>query len=339
MKRKLTAKKPQGAPKKRGRRTKYTKEDADALLYLREASRFIDARGLKSRLPGLIRKIEKGGHRYFPREVKNHLAEISPRTIDRLVTKYGGARPHSGSARRRRSRRGTYEASLRVRTWAEWRNEPPGSVLADHVHHTGNVGGGPHCYTIDILDVATSWTWLHASERLQKDVVVDMLSRAYKVWPVRIHALHTDRGTEFLNDEVGEWVEQHGIDHTMGRIARSNDQARVEQRNYTAVRLELADHRFAGATACKALNDFYAKYCLYLNYFRPVRKLSWRGPNGERAPTRFQPPATPYELMLASGALDPDAKQRLKQIYEDLDPVVLNDEIDKAQRKAMRYVA
>ena len=116
----------------------------------------------------------------------------------------------------------------------------------------------------------------------------------------------------------------------------SNDQARVEQRNRTAVRLELADHRFVGRQACEALNDYYGRYCLYLNFFRPVRKLAPWGPNGERPASRFRAPATPHELMLASGELDTASELRLTRLYDALDPVWLNDEIGKALKRVMR---
>ena len=78
VKRKLNPKRRPEPPGKRGRPRKYTEVDDAALLYLREVGRFIDARGLKSRLPSLIEKVEKGGHRFFDPEVKKHLAEISP---------------------------------------------------------------------------------------------------------------------------------------------------------------------------------------------------------------------------------------------------------------------
>lgn len=339
VKRKMADRKPQRPPRKRGRKKKYTDQDASALLYLREVARYIDARGFKSQIPNLIEKVDDAGHYFFSRETKRHLVEMSPRTIDRIVTEYGAPRPHSRAARRGKRRRGSYEASLRVRTWAEWNNEPPGSVLADHVHHTGNEGGGRHCYTITVIDVATSWTWLQATDRLDKELVAEMLGLALEAWPVPIHALHTDRGTEFLNHAVGSWANGNGINHTMGRIGRSNDQARVEQRNFTAVRLELAGYRFAGERARDALNAFYERYCLYLNYLRPVRKKSWRGPHGEKPSTRFRDPATPCELMLASGELDAEAQELLQETYDALDPVLLNTEIERALKRVMRYAS
>ena len=336
IKRKLNPKRRPEPAGERGRPRKYTEQDDDALLYLREVARFIDARGLKSQLPSLIEKVESGGHRFFDPEVKKHLAEISPRTIDRRLNELGAPRPHS-TARPHGRRRGNYEASLRVRKWWEWDNEPPGSVIADHVYHSGSATGGAHCYTLTVVDAATSWTSPRAIERLDKDLVASSMDLAYRSWPLPIHAVHTDHGTEFANDAFGGWVERKGIEHTLGRPRQSNDQARVEQRNNTAVRLELADYRFTGRAACEALNDYYTVYRLYLNFFRPVRKLAARGPNREKPPSRFREPATPYELMLASGTLDAKATERLARIYKALDPVRLNEQIDKLLRRVMHY--
>ena len=88
---------------------------------------------------------------------------------------------------------------------------------------------------------------------------------------------------------------------------------------------------------CEALNGFFTMYCLYLNFFRPIRKLAARGPNREEPPSRFREPATPYELMLASGALDAEATGRLARISEALDPVRLNEQIDELLRRVMHY--
>ena len=267
--------------------------------------------------------------------MKRRLGEISPRTIDRRLAESAAPRPYS-TARPRGRRRKNYEASLRVRTWAEWANERPGSVIADLVHHGGGAIGGGYCLTLTVIDAATSWTSLRAIERLDQDLVASGMDLAYRSWPLAIRAVHTDRGTEFANASFGGWARRKTIEHTLGRPRQSNDQARVEQRNHTAVRLELADYRFVGRAACEALNDYYARYCLYLNFFRPVRKLAPRGPNGEKPESRFQAPATPHELMLASGALDADAELRLERLYDALDPVRLNDDISKALERVMR---
>lgn len=221
VKRKLRRKKRRRSVERRGRPRKYTERDTEALLYLREVARFIDSRGLKSQIPRLIEKVEDGGHRFFAKDVKRRLGEISARTIDRRLAESAAPRPYS-TARPRGRQRKDYEASLRVRTWAEWRNERPGSVLADIVHHGGGAPGGTYCLTLTVIDAATSWTSLHAIQRLDQKLVASGMDLAYRSWPLSIHAVHTDRGTEFANASFGGWARQLGIEHTLGRPRQSN---------------------------------------------------------------------------------------------------------------------
>jgi len=94
-------------------------------------------------------------------------------------------------------------------------------------------------------------------------------------------------------------------------------------------------YRFAGSAACDALNGFYVAYSLYLNFFRPVKLMTRSGQ--EMPPRRVREPATPYELMLASGALGADGEDRLAVIYEAVDPVLLNEQIDELIERVMHY--
>ena len=57
----------------------------------------------------------------------------------------------------------------------------------------------------------------------------------------------------------------------------------------------------------------------------------------KKPPSRFRELATPYVLMLASGALDAEATERLARIYEALDSVRLNEQIDELLRRVMHY--
>jgi transposase InsO family protein len=62
------------------------------------------------------------------------------------------------------------------------------------------------------------------------------VQRSGMALPFPLRELHTDNGSEFINQTLNAWCKQHRIRFTRGRGYRKNDQAYVEQRNWLAVR-------------------------------------------------------------------------------------------------------
>lgn len=71
--------------------------------------------------------------------------------------------------------------------------------------------------------------------------------------PVPLRELHTDNGSEFINQTLYAWCKQHGNRFTRGRGYRKNDQAWVEQRNWQGVRRCVGYDRYNSEAAFRAL--------------------------------------------------------------------------------------
>ena len=69
----------------------------------------------------------------------------------------------------------------------------------------------------------------------------EALSVVEKIWekagyPFKIKAIDSDNGSEFINHHLVRYCEQHEIKFTRSRPYRKNDNAYIEQKNWTHVR-------------------------------------------------------------------------------------------------------
>ena len=115
-----------------------------------------------------------------------------------------------------------------------------------------------------------------------------------------------------------------------------NDQAYVEQKNWTAVRQIVGYDRYEGEPAWLALQARYHSARLYLNFFQPVMVLVEKQRLGAKAIKRYDVPKTPYLRSLEVPEIDPAAKARLRQRYDALNPAELLRQIHRRQAALWR---
>jgi hypothetical protein len=118
------------------------------------------------------------------------------------------------------------------------------------------------------------------------------------------------------------------------RAYKKNDQAWIEQKNGAVVRRLVGYGRLEGAASAAALGKRHEFARLYVNFFQPSFKLKSKTRCGAKVSKKYQKPATPYERLLADDRLTSQCKDRLRQIFESLDPVHLLSQIREAQRSS-----
>jgi hypothetical protein len=146
--------------------------------------------------------------------------------------------------------------------------------------------------------------------------------------PVPLRAWHTDNGGEFLNELLVAWGRREGVQVTRGRPYRKNDQAWVEQRNGLVVRRLVGYDRYSSRAAFSVFQRLYRLLRLQLNFFRPVRKLLSKQRLGARVVKRYDAAQTPYQRLLATGALSPSQRDALDAQVQTLDPIALAQQIE-----------
>ncbi len=103
--------------------------------------------------------------------------------------------------------------------------------------------------------------------------VFTALLQARERLPFPLLGRDADNGTEFINLNLLNSCRQEQITFTRSRPYKKNDQAHVEQKNWSMVRQLVGYHRYEGQTACEALDALYQAVRLYINIFQPSMKL------------------------------------------------------------------
>jgi hypothetical protein len=162
-------------------------------------------------------------------------------------------------------------------------------------------------------------------------LVVETLERIRGGLPFALRALDVDNGTEFVNDRLIEYCLSHGIELTRSRPYRKNDQAWIEQKNGAVVRKLLGYRRFEGLAAARAITRLYGASRLFVNFFQPSFKLAAKERDGAKVAKRYHPPQTPCERLLQAESIPTAAKNRLREISVQLDPLKLLEEMRAVQ--------
>jgi hypothetical protein len=310
----------------RPRKRVYGVEDAKALGFLSDLFDGINAKRLRAvmnvELDGLYRR----GVLQVSRACYRRLKHISPASIDRLRARYGPPRPKS----RHRTKPGTLlKSQIPIRTWAEWKEDRPGFVEMDLVGHDGGNQHGDYCLTLDFTDVKTGWTECVAVRNKAQKYVFEAIRLARRRLPFPLLGMDSDNGGEFINDELFRYCRDEHITFTRGRSGHKNDNAYVEQKNWSAVRRYVGDLRYDTPAQLALLNQLYEHLHLYLNFFIPVMKLKEKVRTGSKVKRVYDEPQTPYARVLASPDVSPKIKARLLAQYRHLDVVQLKQEIDQ----------
>ncbi len=304
----------------------YTAEDAAALEHLSELLDWMCSKLLKAEIPLVLPGLRQDGTLEITDTCAQHLLEMSPATIDRLRAR----RRPKGKHRRGFTKPGTLlKYRIPVRTWAERNPAVPGYLEVDLVDHSGGRASGEFAYTLDMADSFSQWIEPRAVRTKAQQLVLDELQCARVDLPFPLRGLHSDSGSEFINDQLYRYCKGERLKFTRGRAGKKNDNARVEQKNWSVVRHLVGYGRYATQSQVDQLNGVYAAARLYINFFKPVMKLKARRRVGSKIKRIYDDPKTPYQRLLDCPALETSAKRKLRAIYASLSLSQLKAELDR----------
>jgi hypothetical protein len=180
------------APGRRGRVRPKLYDDAakQALIVLWEASDRICGKRLKPLLRILLPSLERHGHLKLDEAIRAKVLAMSAATIDRLL------RVARQATRGRKRRRVVPEIRrrVRIRTFADWHEPPPGSMEMDLVAHCGDVNRGSYVHSLVLTDIASGWTECAPLIVRESTLLVETLDRIRLGLPFSLRALDVDNG-------------------------------------------------------------------------------------------------------------------------------------------------
>ena len=147
--------------------------------------------------------------------------------------------------------------------------------------------------------------------------------------PFVLCGIDSDNGSEFLNHHLVAYCKTQQIQFTRGRPYKKDDNAHIEQKNWTHVRKLIGWDRYDSATAVSLLNDLYRNELgLMMNLFQPSVKLMRKERVGAKLKRCYDVPRTPLERLQAYPDADPKSVARLIALRDTTDPFALAKTID-----------
>ena len=155
----------------------YDEAVRQALIVLWEAADRICGKRLKALIPMLVDAMERHGHLDLDPVIKAKPFQVSAASIDRMLA---NARLHIDGQRKRRKGVGSaIRRSIPVRTFADWRDPPPGFFESDMVEHCGGPKtDGDFVHTLTLTDIASGWTECVAMRLRNQMLVIEALEKA-----------------------------------------------------------------------------------------------------------------------------------------------------------------
>lgn len=314
---------------KRRRPRRYNAKVEFALFDVWRVANRIAAKRLVPCLKEFVEALERHGELRLDSETRSLLLSMSISTADRLL------RPHRTAARGRgmaTTKPGSLlKKGIPVRTFADWDDARPGFAEVDLVAHCGQSADGQYLNSLDMTDIATGWTECLALLNKSQRQVSKAIVAARQRFPFPLLGIDSDNGSEFINANLVRYCEQEKITFTRSREYRKNDQAHVEQKNWSVVRQFVGYDRYEGTTALRKLEALYQVLRLYVNFFQPVQKLVAKERIGAKVRKRYDIAKTPYQRVLESEHVSAECKRWLREQYASLNPAALLRQIEALQ--------
>ncbi len=284
----------------------------------------------------IVRVLEKHKEIILDAETREKLLKISPRTIDRLLKEEKKKMELKGKSRTKPGM--LLKHQIPIRTFSEWDEKQAGFLEMDLVSHDGGKVEGMHAQTLSMTDIHTGWTETIGVKNKSQKYVFAGLKKSISNFPFPILGLDSDNGSEFINAHLQKYCEEEKITFTRSRPYRKNDSCYIEQKNWHIVRKTVGYWRYEKDHEIFLLNKIYENLRLYTNYFQPQMKLIEKIRKGSKVSKKYDIATTPYQRILCCPNIAESIKENLKNQYETLNPVVLQNNLIDLQRLLFKVV-
>jgi hypothetical protein len=258
---------------------------------------------------------------------RQKLKHISVSTLERLLSQI----------RKEIRGKGTTKVDKRLKAQVpvgilDYRVTKPGAVQADTVSHLGFSVHGEYAHTLTVTDVYSGWTENRAIFTKDSKQVVKQVKLIEAALPFKIHTFASDCGTEFINFRVMAYLLERAVPINMirSRPYHKDDNAYVEQKNWTHVRSLFGYDRIESEALIEKMNSIYAECWNPLhNFFLPSIKLVSKERIAGKLKKRYDHPKTPCQRLLESAQISDNRKKTLRAQQKSLNPFELKAELEK----------
>jgi hypothetical protein len=332
----LLSRKPRRRQRKPGPRRRYDGQVLEPLKVIWLAAEQMCSKRLKAALPLWLPFYEQE-HGPLVEPVRKKLLQISAASIDRLLKKERARYRGKGLCGTRPG--GLLKHQIPIRTDND-DVDRPGFLEADTVAHCGNSLAGDFIWSITFTDIFCQWTENRATWNKGAEGVLGQVKDVEANLPFELLGFDVDNGSEFLCFHLWRYLldRPRPVPLTRSRPYRKNDQAHVEQKNWTHVRQLLGYQRLEPPELVPLINELYRTWGLLHNFFCPNLKLLSKTRKGAKTIRKYSPPQTPYQRLLESKHLSQEQKQKLQNRFQQLNPLQLKREIEQKLKLVLNKV-
>jgi hypothetical protein len=323
----------------RGRKAVYQNETVlSPIKRIWEAADYPCSKKLVTMIPQWLPHYEK---RYgeIEKEPVQKILRVSASSLDRIL------KPFRVRARKRycTTKPGKLlKNQIPIKT-NQWDENQVGFMEADTVAHCGNSLAGDFAWSLTMTDIKSTWTENRAVWNKGSKEILEAIKSIEENIKFKLLGFGCDNGTEFLNYHLIRYFSERPkkdlVKFTRSRPYHKDDNAHVEQKNWTHVRQLFGYDRIDKKEVVKLMNDLYEKeWSLYQNHFCPTMKLVSKEKINSRYKKSYDKPKTPYERLIGCNEISKNKKLELKSVHEGLNPFDLREQIENKLKRIFRDV-
>jgi hypothetical protein len=192
---------------------------------------------------------------------------------------------------------------------------------------------GAIVWALDATDIFSGWTEVRAVWNRGAHATCQRMAEIHQGVPFPIRSVDFDNGTEFLNAHFISYFRQRAPEVTLSRSRpyHKNDNAHIEQKNYTHVRQLLGDDRFADFELVEPLNDLLIHWSLWNNLYGAQRRLlhKERDAHGKIKRYHEKQALTPWARLQSHPDITADKRSELERLRTQYDPIDLAVTIER----------
>jgi len=264
----------------------------------------------------------------MPERVRERLMAASGRTLDRLLEPLRGQ-----GAGRSLTRPGTILRQQIPIRGSLFEENKAGWIEVDTVALCGGSVAGEFVWMVDGVDYATTWVEVRPIWGRGQAATLEALKDIEASLPFELLGLDSDNGGEFLNHHVLHWLQKRPrpVFMTRSRPYKKDDNAHVEQKNWTHVRQSFGYERYDNPEVVELMNAMVkGPYGQLLNYFHASLKLEKKERKEGRVRRQYGKAQTPLARVLASAQVTEQIKAKLRHQKAGLNPFALKREVARS---------
>ena len=269
-------------------------------------------------------------HRRLCGDVRTALLAASARTLDRLLGPLRAGLPRRGGTRPGSLLR----QSIPIR--GTWDEEGPGWIEMDTVALCGGRLDDLHAWMLDAVDIRTDWTELRAQRDRGQHSTLEAVRDIEASLPFALLGADSDNGGEFINHHLVRHfsAREKPVCFTRSRPYHKNDNAHVEQRNWTHVRQHFGYARYDNPAVVPLMNALCKGALGALqNHFLCSHKLREKKRHGRKITRCYGAAQSAYARVMAAEEVEKKTKARLRAEHAAMNPFQLVREIERQKKQ------